>query len=240
MKHLMFNVQTLGRLPGSGIVEIGWCLFDDFIPLKAEDQQAAELTIPVEQNALYGLGMNSATLKWWLEKQGGLRPNLRNEKRPNVTLPQVLSELASQWNELTLSFGIHNLWSKYPLFHVGILKAAFDHVGVERPILLREENFRGWKCAATMKKEMRMYFESPIATQTVKLIDAPFGERDGRAKLEALAEAAYLTKLYQSIRNYSKYTSNLELELHQTRRTLEQKIKDGRKARPNIAKRKKR
>lgn len=158
MKQLMLNCQTLGRTPGSGVVEVGFCLFDNFkVDQKLIEESAKEVTIPVEQNLLYGFSSDPETMRWWIEQQHGLRASLRMENRPNATMPQILSELASQLNELWLGQMIRNIYSQYPHFHVAILRAAFIKCGVELPIVLREENFRNWLCASTLFRSLSLH-----------------------------------------------------------------------------------
>lgn len=230
MKHLFFNCQTLGRHPGCAIVEVGFALFSDLEVLKDEQMGAAEILFPVEQNLLAGLHTEKETMKWWLEKQGGLRPNLRNEKRPHATVPQLLSELASQWDHLWHTEMVRNIWCKYPTFHVAILNRAFDECMVERPILLREENFRSWNCASTMIQRSRYHLPYAPRDQKFSLSKGTvYNLGEATTATRALTEAkdgayrlSHLFRTFKLLGDGFNEATHLKIQFDEAQRLLTQ------------------
>lgn len=148
MKHLVVSIESLGRQAGAGILEVGWCIFDDythdFKSLKEPVKQA--IAIPVEQNIASGLKATAENAKFWTEQRDGY-PTNKSGLRPNATMPQLLSEIASIWNEYWYTNTRH-IWTKYP-FYLSLLETAYDICGVERPLLLKAENFRNRRCIHT-------------------------------------------------------------------------------------------
>jgi len=140
----MLDLETLGRKPGCGITEIGWCCF---ATEEYKIYPAFGHLIPIEQSLLYGFDTEKETIRWWLEEQKGF-PVLVND-RARITFPQILSDVASQWNELWFA-GVQRLWSKPSLFDIPILIAAYEKLNVEKPIILRTENFWCWRDMMTI------------------------------------------------------------------------------------------
>lgn len=196
-KNLMFDLETLGRTIDSGILEIGWCTFSH---LEVAVSPAKELFIPVEQNLLYGFSYESDTIRWWLEKQQrtSLSQFYRN-KRIHVTIPQVLSELASQWNELWFD-GVNTLWCCGPDFDISILKNAYDKLKVERPIILREENFR-------CKRDYRTLREM-VKDANFFMISADRGNHE--AAKDAHAQAFFASEAMSKIMSFNDKINELE------------------------------
>lgn len=240
MKHLFFNCQTLGRKPGCGIVEVGYATFSDLEVLKETEQKSGEITIPVEQNLVAGFTADADTMKWWLEKQGGLRPNLRMPERPHASMSQLLSELSSQWDHLWFNELVRNVWCKIPQFHIEILCAAFDKLQVQRPILLREENFRGWKCASTLLNLNQFHLNLPmnlIASSSL------LNEKNykGRATTEALNGANNLSYLLISLirnRNASIKAADLQIDKQKLIQDILEREKEIDRLRAKLGKRK--
>lgn len=234
---MFFNCQTLGRRPGSGIVEVGFATFDNARVLEPKDVVMGEILIPVEHNLLEGLDTDPDTLRWWIEKQQGPRPSLKMPNRPHATMRQLLSELASQWDNLWYTQDIRTLWCKYPHFHIAILKAAYDHLAVERPLILREDNFRSWFCSATIMRgavHMLPLYGEPVKQQGSAIISG------GRAITEAKAGASalsYRMELFCQNKNKGREAFNLTLDLEMQRKRNEELSKELEKVRQNAKRR---
>jgi len=188
--HLMFDLETIGIQPTSGILEIGWCTFSDEA---VEVSPAKDLIIPLSQNMLYGFDYDADTIKWWLEKQQYKNLETKLFHRPHVTFPQVLSELASQWNELWFD-GVQTLWAKGTDFDVRILKHAYDKLGIERPIILREENFSKQRDARTLFKVCDSYI--------LFVPSMPYVAH--QAKLDAHTQAYNIALCFERLRKLQK------------------------------------
>jgi hypothetical protein len=219
MKHLMVDLETLGQRPGCGITEVAWGLFNDFVITPKEGYDIKELLIHPEQSLLYGFDIDPETIKWWIEKMQGL-PAGRNSSRPNATFPQILAELASQWDEHWYA-GVRNVWCKGLDFDIPILKAAFDRLGVERPILLREQNFRNWRCFRTLKATSD--FESTSKNFFVSAASVASDIPPHVARLDVEAQIGLAESFFEAKRNRDARANKafgLEIQLDNATKAL--------------------
>lgn len=206
MNDLMLDLETLGRKPGCGITEIGWCCFST---KEFKTSNAFGHLIPVEQSLLYGFDTDKETVRWWLEQQKGF-PTLVNE-RARITFPQVLSDTASQLNELWFA-GVTKLWSKPSLFDIPILNAAYDKLGVERPIILREDNWHNWNCSLSVKAAYRPFGIASSDTYTL-VKKAHRAQEDAKDQAQVMSSImTRMASLYQDALNYKNVIRH-EIEL---------------------------
>lgn len=188
--NLMFDLETLGRQRNVGIVEIGYCTFSH---LSIDVTPAQELMIPVEQNLLYGFPHEQDCIKWWLEEmQREKHLSEHNQKHRHATMPQILSTLAKRWDDLWFK-GVKRIWCNGTDFDIPILQNAFDKLNVERPIILRSENFHLARDSRTFLKEVNSIDE---------LYFSYFkgNSRPHRAAADAHAQAYATAQMFERIR----------------------------------------
>jgi hypothetical protein len=121
MKHVMVDIETLGTRPGSVILSIGACRFDE------SGIGVARFYRPIDvfDSLMNGLTVDTTTVGWWrmqsAEARGALAPG-----RPLV---ETLGAFQAFLNAVEGSY----LWAKGPDFDCVLLDAAYQATGVKRP-----------------------------------------------------------------------------------------------------------
>lgn len=177
--HIMIDLETLGRKPGCAILSIGAVKFD----LNDPDTPIDELDkyhVAISPDSGAGLVCDPETVAWWLH------PDRHDARVALGKVPQA--DLSSALQGLTdwafdNSPKIHGWWGNSAAFDLGILAAAYQHVGVEQPWQFWEERcFRTLKaCFNVTKKEVRGVAHSALddaITQT-EILRALYALHDG-------------------------------------------------------------
>jgi len=148
MKHMMLDLETLGLEPGCGIIQVGLAAFNTVNPQLITYSKRWDIS--TEENLMLGFTSNPATMRWWKEEQEGI-PQGRFYERRYRNMAYTLAEVGSVLDDYWYNHGFHSIWAKPATFDFPILNAAYDKLGVERPRILRSENFRYWNCWQTLK-----------------------------------------------------------------------------------------
>lgn len=121
LKHVMVDIETLGTKPGSVILSIGACRFDE----GGVGAERFYRTIDVFDSLMAGLTTDTATVGWWrmqsAEARGALVPG-----RP---LREALDALHGYLTYVPDSF----VWAKGPDFDCVLLAAAYQVLGLKEP-----------------------------------------------------------------------------------------------------------
>jgi exodeoxyribonuclease VIII len=169
-RHVMIDLETLGRRPGCAIASIGAL---DFDPAGGDDLIAGEFYRAIDwQNS--GLALEPETVAWWLGQPAEARIELCEPEGQAWELPAALLGLASYLVEGADDDLV--LWCQGASFDFGILGAAYDHCRISRPWQYWQE-----RCARTIRK----------------VAGVPEPERAEADKHHALRDAAHQVRCVQ-------------------------------------------
>jgi DNA polymerase III epsilon subunit-like protein len=121
MNRVMIDIETLGTEPGCAVLSVGAVEF-----CAGGVGSYFETGIDLESCADAGLGIDAATLAWWLRQDEEPR---RRALVGGKSLRHALMELC-EWLD---SGGYDEVWANSPSFDLDILGAAFDAVGHDAP-----------------------------------------------------------------------------------------------------------
>lgn len=175
MKHVMVDIETLGKGNDAVILSIGAVKFDPWAQGTKVDESFYVAVNPESCQAL-GLKMDASTIMWWMgDERTEARSKMTREER--VDLPEALYGFAD-W------FGLESLptWGNGATFDNVILKSAYNACSLSLP-------WKYWddKCYRTVKG----------LAPSVKL------ERQGtfhNALDDAISQALHLRKLFFALR----------------------------------------
>lgn len=147
----MLDLETLGTRPGSVILSIGAVRFD----ANGIKERPFYQVIDIESSLSYGLTIEGAALRWWLQKPPEAQEVL---SAPGASLPRVLQNF-SEWLR-----GVENdapwegyLWAKGPSFDCALLEAAYARIGWPIPWRFTHE-----RCVRTIIAENEWMPEVPL------------------------------------------------------------------------------
>jgi exodeoxyribonuclease VIII len=168
-RHVMIDLETLGRRPGCAIASIGAM---DFDPLNVRFS-APSFYCVIDWPAC-GLEIERETFAWWLAQSKDACAELMNTADA-IPLIHALSNLSGYLGEGADDDLV--LWCQGASFDFGILGAAYDHCGMARP-------WRYWqeRCARTIRK----------------VAGVPEPERAEADKHHALRDAAHQVRCVQA------------------------------------------
>jgi DNA polymerase III epsilon subunit-like protein len=119
MKHVMVDIETLGLKPGSVILSIGACRFDE----GGVSEERFYRPIDVFDSLMTGLKVDEATVGFWRMQL----PEARSALSPGRPLRETLEAFAEYVK------GVPLLWAKGPDFDLVLLDAACEAVGMKKP-----------------------------------------------------------------------------------------------------------
>jgi exodeoxyribonuclease VIII len=140
-RHVMIDLETLGRRPGCAIASIGAV---DFDPAGGDDFVAGEFYRAIDWQTS-GLALEPETVAWWLGQPAEARIELCDPDHEAWELAAALRALASYLGEGADDDLV--LWCQGASFDFPILGGAYDHCGMERPWKYWQE-----RCARTVRK----------------------------------------------------------------------------------------
>jgi exodeoxyribonuclease VIII len=169
-RHVMIDLETLGRRPGCAIASIGAM---DFDPAGGDDFIAGEFYRAIDwQNS--GLALEPDTVSWWLGQPAEARIELCAPAEGLWALNPALWGLIGYLDRHCDKDLV--LWCQGASFDFPILGAAYDHCGIARP----------WE-----------YWQERDARTIIKLADLPKWERAEADKHHALRDAAHQVRCVQ-------------------------------------------
>ena len=123
MKHIMFDIETLGTKPGCVILSIGAIEFD---LATGELGKSIELFIDSESSVAHGLTIEPRTVMWWMMQNEAARREITG--RTTVPLDRAMIDFhqAFDWKE-------KKVWCNGANFDFPILAAAMDVLGLPEP-----------------------------------------------------------------------------------------------------------
>lgn len=124
-RHMMIDIETLGKSAGCAIRQIGWAVFQ-----KASSGVLASGKIIIDPQSCFAVGLqaNWDTIAWWMNQSANARKSMTEGE--GVPLPVGLEELQSIYME----HGVDGCtWAKPPNFDLSILQFCYDIMGMEVP-----------------------------------------------------------------------------------------------------------
>lgn len=135
-RHLMIEVKTLGKKPGSSILSIGAVLFDPTgrRRLDLEPDNHFHVVLSSFDMGNYGFGSDPETVRWW--KSQPIWPQLFKETvQSGVPLIRALKMLA----EFIDRKAPDKVWANSPTFDIALLRDAHTAVRQDFAVTYRQE-----------------------------------------------------------------------------------------------------
>ncbi len=123
MKHVMLDIETLGRDQGCIVLSIGACVFE---PLGVGHGETFYQNIDPYDCQRLGLGTDPATVAWWKEQSLESQHQLVINRKP---LKDALTDFV-KWLDADK---FTKIWCQGTSFDIPIMKGAFKAVQMEEP-----------------------------------------------------------------------------------------------------------
>lgn len=114
--HFVIDIETLGHVPGSIILEIG-CV--EFNPKTGEILDEILIPIDIEDSKRLGFSETKSTLNWWARQDNFDEVLNRQPKH------KIHTALGTLFNFLHGGYEAI-IWANSPLFDIGLLQAYYD------------------------------------------------------------------------------------------------------------------
>ena len=111
-KHLMIDLETLGRKPGCVILQAGLVIFDED-EIYFEKRLHADLASAMERR----MKVEPETLKWWLSQPTAVIP-----EKGSLKYDSFLRTFLDSWHQYPIS----TVWANSPSFDLELLKYYFQ------------------------------------------------------------------------------------------------------------------
>lgn len=181
MYNVMVDLETTGTKPGSGILSIGACTFDQYeVNIQKGIDTFFYAAVQAESNKEVGLTYDEATLEWWAT-QSKEAYNAAWKADDAIHISQALTRFSVFLAQFK---GPVICWANGADFDFPILRAAYDKAGLVFPI-----EFRNVRCYRTLKNLF------PYVKAT---------EIEGGVKHNALCDAQYQAKHAEALINWSR------------------------------------
>lgn len=123
----MVDIETLGTKPGSVILSIGACRFDE----TGMGEERFYRSIDVFDSLMSGLVIDQATLGWWRMQP----PESKGALQTTRPLRETLTEFARYLTKSGEGGDDEHylLWAKGPDFDLVMIEAAYTQLGLKKP-----------------------------------------------------------------------------------------------------------
>lgn len=121
MKHVMIDIETLGTSPGSVVVSVGACRFDE----TGIATERFYRPIDVFDSLMAGLTTDPATVGWWRMQE----PAAKAALVPGRPLRETLTDLMRYLQAVEETY----VWAKGPDFDLVMLAAAYRALNMKQP-----------------------------------------------------------------------------------------------------------
>ena len=127
MKHVMLDLETMGKESNAAIVAIGACFFE---PSTGEIGSSIHLPISLESSVAAGLSMDASTVLWWMKQNDDARFVLGHEECLSLfEATAYFCEWIGQFDNLPQL----EVWGNGCNFDNVILRNAMVQQGLEPP-----------------------------------------------------------------------------------------------------------
>lgn len=138
--HAMVDIESVDKLPTSGILSIGCVLFND----KGLCNEKFYLAVKIESNITYGLTFSESTMAFWRKQKPEAQAVFFDKSA--VDLKIALQAYKNYLYRHGSSRSNLKVWSCGASFDIPILNNAFSIVGIEPPQMFWNES-----CYRTIK-----------------------------------------------------------------------------------------
>lgn len=229
MKHLVIDVLPLGPNLGNAIGQVGVTLFDDYAKVVAGSERPFRgFRFSAQQSIASGLDIDPKFIDWLNREARTLEQVSEENNASTKSLQQGYSELAAYLDRVWKADGIRTIWYCGYIDRLHQLLHAMDHVGIERPLVLKIENRIQWFHADTFKRFASI--ASPMSSSAgVGSLAGDAAERKNIALTTALDTATQLEWLFRGLSQ--AHTDSVDLMFRKEKEELAAKIRADRKAR---------
>ncbi|MCK9279317.1 MAG: 3'-5' exoribonuclease [Melioribacteraceae bacterium] len=154
MKHVMIDLETMGKNNNAPIVAIGAVEFNkDGIVYNDNRRSSFYCSVDLNSSVDEGGIMDASTVIWWMEQSEDAKSVFKEQIKYNIKF--ALIEF-SRW------IGCEDLcvWGNGATFDLVILESAYERSGIKIPW-----NYRRERCYKTMRE---MFSDIPFASYGVK------------------------------------------------------------------------
>ncbi len=141
-KHIMIDIETMGRRPGAAIVSLAAILFDENGAFMTDNTHVKDYsfyrTIDLQSCMDVGLRVDAQTIRFWMSQEGPARREVLTNGAP---LREVLEEFAF-W---LAGPADPVIWAYGATFDPPLLEMAYHALGMQVPWLYRDV-----RCARTV------------------------------------------------------------------------------------------
>lgn len=133
MPHIMLDLETLGTAPGSVILSLGSCVFDENGPL-AGDKHRFHMFADLKDSVADGLKMDASTVLWWMHPdRDAARLAMLAGQRQSEALYTIMIRFRHWLTDCAPDDKTRFIWGKGPSFDCGLLAAAYREKGPDLP-----------------------------------------------------------------------------------------------------------
>lgn len=122
--HIMLDLETLGRVPGSAIIQIGACRFNPAKGILDKFERSIDMKSLIDK----GFKVDGETLAWWFYQSDDARKSVTTKTVPVTTALAEFTKFVRSSNDV--------LWS-HKDFDASILRGAYDLTGMRFPFNYR-------------------------------------------------------------------------------------------------------
>lgn len=161
MKSLMVDIETLGTEPGSTIISVGICAFDQDEGIIASDGWAIRA-------ADWHGNIDPRTVQWWSKQNEAAREYSFNGQYTSLQVAQALKGFMEQ-------YGGDELWANDPDFDVVLLKQWWTRVEAHHKFTLgnfpggptRHRLGRSFRTIVAEARRLGIFFEDAYSIASV-------------------------------------------------------------------------
>ena len=132
MKHVMLDIETLGRKAGCPVLSIGAVVFDPYNP--APSPSAYHIGLHVKLNLfdslLNGFEVDQETLKWWKEQDPVAQFQAQSDAREVLS---ALEDLENFFHQISEDKDEIQVWCQGANFDFPILAEYYDRLKIPTP-----------------------------------------------------------------------------------------------------------
>lgn len=122
--HIMLDLETLGTTPGSVILSIGACVFDENGPSENPAHRFHE-HINLEASVACGFEMDPETVLWWMNPDRSPARQQVIAGQEHAESPRWVIDRFIEWlDAVAPDIKTRHIWAKGPSFDCGLLAAA--------------------------------------------------------------------------------------------------------------------
>jgi hypothetical protein len=129
MKHVMIDIETMGRDSDAAIISIGAVLFEFPPDCSIDLEHTFKVNVKLQSSIDRGGTLNADTILWWLDQNEPARKEIINNQNSAMHIEQALHEL-SKWY---LASGAEFVWSEGSDFDLVIIANAYKKTHKPQP-----------------------------------------------------------------------------------------------------------